>query len=355
MTAKLSSPSDRNNNSQSEALVGQEASSSTNRSATRKSTSTACKSSAGKKSSGKVGSSLPLVAAVGISKDGRRANKPLMEKRRRARINQSLAVLKALILDSAKMENTKHSKLEKADILELTVRHLQRQKTLSCGTLDKYKAGFQECAREVTRFLDTPELQLGPTAPLAPGPPLIDTGIKQRLLRHMDSCLSEIDLDFSLATMRTSLDSETDQRLDRLEEMLMGGPKVQTPVDNEEMTKPDSSTTSPGDENNNSHNKARRKPPTATRLRKPDKKPVVTSTKANEPASTSSSQPNLSVVQVIPSRLPDGQVVFLLPSTYVATKTDQDCPLDFSVKREDEPITIKQEVQAKDEDVWRPW
>lgn len=74
MTAKLSSPSDRNNNSQSEALVGQEASSSTNRSATRKSTSTACKSSAGKKSSGKVGSSLPLVAAVGISKDGRRVS-----------------------------------------------------------------------------------------------------------------------------------------------------------------------------------------------------------------------------------------------------------------------------------------
>lgn len=32
------------------------------------------------------------------------ANKPLMEKRRRARINQSLAVLKTLILDSAKLE-----------------------------------------------------------------------------------------------------------------------------------------------------------------------------------------------------------------------------------------------------------
>lgn len=45
-----------------------------------------------------------------------------MEKRRRARINQSLAALKALILDSARLENTKHSKLEKADILELTVR-----------------------------------------------------------------------------------------------------------------------------------------------------------------------------------------------------------------------------------------
>ncbi|KAF7404009.1 hypothetical protein HZH68_006803 [Vespula germanica] len=63
--------------------------------------------------------------------DGRRANKPLMEKRRRARINQSLAALKALILDSARLENTKHSKLEKADILELTVRHLQRQRSLA--------------------------------------------------------------------------------------------------------------------------------------------------------------------------------------------------------------------------------
>lgn len=64
------------------------------------------------------------------SSEPRRANKPLMEKRRRARINQSLAVLKTLILDSAKSDNTKHSKLEKADILELTVRHFQRHRNL---------------------------------------------------------------------------------------------------------------------------------------------------------------------------------------------------------------------------------
>lgn len=64
------------------------------------------------------------------SAEPRRANKPLMEKRRRARINQSLAVLKTLILDSAKSDNTKHSKLEKADILELTVRHFQRHRNL---------------------------------------------------------------------------------------------------------------------------------------------------------------------------------------------------------------------------------
>lgn len=60
-----------------------------------------------------------------------------MEKRRRARINQSLAILKALILESAKTNNPKsadgqpkHTKLEKADILELTVRHFQKHRHL---------------------------------------------------------------------------------------------------------------------------------------------------------------------------------------------------------------------------------
>lgn len=73
----------------------------------------------------------------------KRANKPLMEKRRRARINQSLAVLKALILEAANQRSgsavgangatgggAKHAKLEKADILELTVRHFQRHRNL---------------------------------------------------------------------------------------------------------------------------------------------------------------------------------------------------------------------------------
>lgn len=61
-----------------------------------------------------------------------------MEKRRRARINQSLAILKALILESTKTTNgkppdvhqPKHAKLEKADILELTVRHFQKHRHL---------------------------------------------------------------------------------------------------------------------------------------------------------------------------------------------------------------------------------
>lgn len=77
-----------------------------------------------------------------------------MEKRRRARINQSLAELKALILDSARLENTKHSKLEKADILELTVRHLQRQQSAAQPGLTRYKTGYQDCSREVNKHFN---------------------------------------------------------------------------------------------------------------------------------------------------------------------------------------------------------
>lgn len=125
----------------------------------------------------------------------RRANKPLMEKRRRARINQSLAALKTLILDSAKADNTKHSKLEKADILELTVRHFQRHRSLDVKGINQYKAGYADCVREVQRYLETPDAQTMT---------VIDPGVRQRLLRHLDNCVSEVDVDLRQALTATA-------------------------------------------------------------------------------------------------------------------------------------------------------
>ncbi|XP_030377693.1 uncharacterized protein LOC115626454 [Scaptodrosophila lebanonensis] len=130
----------------------------------------------------------------------KRTNKPLMEKRRRARINQSLAILKALILESTKHQNakngdgqaTKHTKLEKADILELTVRHFQRHRNLDDPSVNKYRAGYTDCAREVARYLATPE----PPAPMGGSmPSLAEPGSKARLLRHLDQCIAEIDVE----------------------------------------------------------------------------------------------------------------------------------------------------------------
>uniref|UniRef100_A0AAY5ECD7 BHLH domain-containing protein n=1 Tax=Electrophorus electricus TaxID=8005 RepID=A0AAY5ECD7_ELEEL len=50
--------------------------------------------------------------------------KPLMEKRRRGRINDSLSKLKTLIVPLVGKDISRYSKLEKADVLEMTVRFL---------------------------------------------------------------------------------------------------------------------------------------------------------------------------------------------------------------------------------------
>ncbi|XP_053565016.1 transcription factor HES-1 [Bombina bombina] len=117
----------------------------------------------------------------------RKSSKPIMEKRRRARINESLGQLKTLILDALKKDSSRHSKLEKADILEMTVKHLRSlqrvQMTAALSTdptvLGKYRAGFSECMNEVTRFLSTCEG--------------VNTDVRTRLLGHLASCMNQIN------------------------------------------------------------------------------------------------------------------------------------------------------------------
>ncbi|CAH1240485.1 HES1 [Branchiostoma lanceolatum] len=117
----------------------------------------------------------------------RKSSKPIMEKRRRARINDSLNQLKTLILDALKKDSSRHSKLEKADILEMTVKHLrnlQRQQIADSVVRDpvalsKYRAGYSECMTEVSRFLT--------------GADAMDSQVQQRLLGHLASCCQTVD------------------------------------------------------------------------------------------------------------------------------------------------------------------
>ncbi|XP_076019606.1 hairy-related 9 isoform X2 [Genypterus blacodes] len=115
----------------------------------------------------------------------RKSSKPIMEKRRRARINESLGQLKTLILDALKKDSSRHSKLEKADILEMTVKHLRNLQRVQmsalsadASVLSKYRAGFNECMNEVTRFLSTSEG--------------VNTEVRSRLLNHLSSCMGQM-------------------------------------------------------------------------------------------------------------------------------------------------------------------
>jgi Hairy Orange len=87
-----------------------------------------------------------------------------------------------------------------ADILEITVREFQRHRSLENPEINKYRAGYSDCAREVARYLATPE-----PLPSATVPSLSDPGSKARLLRHLDSCVLEIDTEILSASKDHSM------------------------------------------------------------------------------------------------------------------------------------------------------
>nr|AGS55436.1 hairy enhancer of split 2 [Platynereis dumerilii] len=109
----------------------------------------------------------------------RKVNKPLMEKRRRARINSCLSQLKMLVLQAVKKDGCSYSKLEKADILEMTVQYLktvQKNQMLAAATVDpsvinRYSAGYTECTNEAIRYLSSMEG--------------VNKQLKSRLLDHL--------------------------------------------------------------------------------------------------------------------------------------------------------------------------
>ncbi|CAI5449822.1 unnamed protein product [Caenorhabditis angaria] len=62
---------------------------------------------------------------AGSSSKHRKKNKPLMEKKRRARINKCLSQLKQILIQDQHKNSQSHAKWEKADILEMTVEYLK--------------------------------------------------------------------------------------------------------------------------------------------------------------------------------------------------------------------------------------
>ncbi|KAK1157380.1 hypothetical protein AOXY_G25027 [Acipenser oxyrinchus oxyrinchus] len=98
--------------------------------------------------------------------NGKKVSKPIMEKKRRARINECLEQLKHL-LQNYYTNNIRKRKLEKADILELTVKHLrdlqnsQQGSTGNNGKFTEYQAGFRNCLNGVNKYLMTSDNSSG--------------------------------------------------------------------------------------------------------------------------------------------------------------------------------------------------
>ncbi|KAM4522253.1 hairy/enhancer-of-split related with YRPW motif protein 2 [Odontesthes bonariensis] len=117
----------------------------------------------------------------------RKKRRGIIEKRRRDRINSSLSELRRLVPTAFEKQGS--AKLEKAEILQMTVDHLKMlQATGGKGYLDAHalaldflSLGFRECLTEVSRYLSAME-------GLDSGDPL-----RSRLLSHLSCCASQRD------------------------------------------------------------------------------------------------------------------------------------------------------------------
>ncbi|KAL3853743.1 hypothetical protein ACJMK2_017257 [Sinanodonta woodiana] len=89
--------------------------------------------------------------------------KPIMEKKRRDKINHYLEELKNNLLKNVRKTDTPISRLDKADILEMTVKYVQQLRKqvntstpASDDTIEKeYKSGYEECTRETIHHLNS--------------------------------------------------------------------------------------------------------------------------------------------------------------------------------------------------------
>ncbi|XP_026854769.1 hairy/enhancer-of-split related with YRPW motif protein 2 [Electrophorus electricus] len=115
----------------------------------------------------------------------RKKRRGIIEKRRRDRINNSLSELRRLVPTAFEKQGS--AKLEKAEILQMTVDHLKMlQATGGKGYFDVHSLamdfmsiGFRECLTEVARYLSTVE-GLDSSDPL-----------RARLVSHLSSCASQ--------------------------------------------------------------------------------------------------------------------------------------------------------------------
>lgn len=116
--------------------------------------------------------------------------KPMLERKRRARINRCLDELKELLVGALQAEGESVSRLEKADVLELTVRHLHKlrrsQQLSESSAGERFRAGFVHCANEVSKYITS---MTNPNS----GPAPVDISVSNRVVGHLEQCIRHLE------------------------------------------------------------------------------------------------------------------------------------------------------------------
>ncbi|XP_019358656.1 PREDICTED: transcription cofactor HES-6-like [Gavialis gangeticus] len=135
------------------------------------------------------------VQKLSNTKEERKLRKPLIERKRRERINNCLDQLKETVVGAFHLDQ---SKLEKADILEMTVKHLQNiqnnkimvDSKMGFEAQQRYSTGYIQCMHEVHNLLLTCEW--------------MDKTLGARLLNHLLKSLPRSSEETCKAALRSS-------------------------------------------------------------------------------------------------------------------------------------------------------
>uniref|UniRef100_A0A3Q1EZZ7 Hairy-related 11 n=1 Tax=Acanthochromis polyacanthus TaxID=80966 RepID=A0A3Q1EZZ7_9TELE len=141
-------------------------------------------------------------------KSRKRILKPVVEKKRRDRINQSLAELRSLLLNSTCDPRLQNPKIEKAEILDLTVEYIQKwtdgrnlnsKNSRMKAPLVKLSAGFQQCVAQLSTYMHRI-----PAAQRA--------GLMERLKHHWDSWQPKPDFTQKVSETPDATDATSDAK-----------------------------------------------------------------------------------------------------------------------------------------------
>ncbi|KAK3581673.1 hypothetical protein CHS0354_030658 [Potamilus streckersoni] len=123
----------------------------------------------------------------------RKIKKPIIEKKRRDRINNSLEQLKSILLENVIKTDTPISRLDKADILEMTVKYIkQLQKRGNTSTkafedtvpiAKEYESGYKECKRDTISYFNSANR--------------LRHDMKSRVGIHLSNCVSQVSGELS--------------------------------------------------------------------------------------------------------------------------------------------------------------
>ncbi|KAI4462357.1 basic helix-loop-helix transcription factor hes-related [Holotrichia oblita] len=188
----------------------------------------------------------------------------------------------------------RHSKLEKADILEMAVKHLQnvqrQQLAMAIAgdptVLRRFKTGFEECARQVSTYIDQIDPDEDATT-TTQNNNYYNNGLKGRIAEHLAKCMGGIE------------------HIARFNLGAGGFPFFPTPINtatnNTACTDAITST---------------RSAPTTTNYNSDENvRPSTVDDDLNNNPTSVVRQQSQSILHLIPSRLPTGELAFLVPNS----------------------------------------